>query len=88
MVRGAKSASDLADEANHKAATAVASAAFSLGASTVPRYWPCFLMSDTRQLRSLAAVNFCLAAFFVSFMSGPCCCWLSLCGEWARLAFT
>jgi hypothetical protein len=45
-------------------------------------------MSDTRQLRSLAAVNFCLAAFFVSFMSGPCCCWLSLCGEWARLAFT
>src|SRR5262249_28751358 len=43
------------------AATAAASAAFSFGASTVPRYCPRFLMSDTRQLRSLAAVGFLLA---------------------------
>src|SRR5262249_41832656 len=42
-------------------ATAAASAPFSFGDSTVPRYWARFLMTDTRQLRSLAAVGFFLA---------------------------
>src|SRR5215471_12363802 len=46
-------------------ATAAASAALSFGASTVPRCCPCFLMSDMRQLRSLAAVGLCLVIFFV-----------------------
>src|SRR5215831_16335003 len=50
-------------------ATAAASAAFSFGASTAPRYCPRFLMIETRQLRSLVAVGFFLAAF----MSRPCC---------------
>src|SRR5262249_8494028 len=36
---------------------------FSFGASTVPRYCPRFLMIETRQLRSLAAVGFFLALF-------------------------
>src|SRR5262249_38976029 len=35
-----------------------ASAAFSFGALTVPRYCPRLRMIDTRQLRSLAAVGF------------------------------
>ena len=37
-----------------------ASAAFSVGASTVPRHCPRFLMIDTRQLRSLALGFFLL----------------------------
>jgi hypothetical protein len=49
-------------------ATAAASAALSFGASTVSRYCPRFLMIDTRQLRSLAAVAFCLVIFFAGFM--------------------
>jgi hypothetical protein len=48
---------------------AVASAAFSLGALTVPRYCPCFLMTDTRQLRSLAAMDLYVAAFFGALIS-------------------
>src|SRR5262249_5149445 len=45
-------------------ATAAASAAFSSGASTVPRYCPRFLMIETRQLLSLAAaVGFFLVLF-------------------------
>src|SRR5262249_40138769 len=45
--------------------TAAASAAFSFGASIVPRYWARFLMRDTRQLRSLAAAGLCLGGFFM-----------------------
>jgi hypothetical protein len=37
---------------------AAASAAFSSGASTVPRYCPRFLMIKMRQVRSLATVGF------------------------------
>src|SRR5262249_44929968 len=50
------------------ALAAAASAALSFGASTVPRNWPCFLMSETRQLRSLAAAGLCLVGFFAAFM--------------------
>src|SRR5262249_50558701 len=49
---------------------AAASAAFSFAASTVPRYWSCFLRSDTRQLGSLASR---LVLFFFAFMSRSCC---------------